>query len=52
VGKPFKVNGAQIKQWFAAMFDFVGVTDRYFARRCRCTKSPALTARKAKGNLP
>jgi hypothetical protein len=38
VGKPFKVNNTQIKQWFATVFDFVGVTDRYFARRCQ--KSP------------
>jgi hypothetical protein len=35
VGKRFIVNGAQIKQWAAAMYDFVDITDQYFVRRCQ-----------------
>ena len=35
VGKRFIVNYAQIKQWSAAMYDFVDVTDQYFVRRCQ-----------------
>jgi hypothetical protein len=34
VGKRFIVNNAQIREWSAAMYDFVDVTDRYFVRRC------------------
>jgi hypothetical protein len=35
VGKRFIVNSAQIKQWSAAMYDFVEITDQYFVRRCK-----------------
>lgn len=35
VGKRFIVNYAQIKQWSAAMYDFVDVTDQLFVRRCQ-----------------
>jgi hypothetical protein len=32
-GKRFIVNNTQLKQWLAAMYDFVEITDRFFARR-------------------
>jgi hypothetical protein len=35
VGKRFTVDDAQIKQWSDAMFDFVGITDQFFVRRCQ-----------------
>src|SRR6266487_4909296 len=34
VGSRFIVNSNHLKQWFAAMCDFVEVTDRYFLSRC------------------
>jgi hypothetical protein len=34
LGKRFIVNNTQLKQWLEVMFDFVEVTDRYFARGC------------------
>lgn len=34
VGSRFIVNANHLKQWFAAMCDFVEVTDRYFLSRC------------------
>lgn len=34
-GQRFIVNNAQIRQWVAAMYDFVGVTDQYFVQRCQ-----------------
>ena len=42
VGKRLIVNYAQIKQWSAAMYDFVDITDQYFVRRCQ--KSQKLLA--------
>jgi hypothetical protein len=35
VGKRFIVNNAQIKQWSAAMYDFVDITDQCFVRHCQ-----------------
>ncbi len=35
VGKRFIVNYAQIKQWLAATYDFVDITDQCFVRRCQ-----------------
>jgi hypothetical protein len=35
VGKRFIVSNAHIKEWFAAMYDFVEVTDQYFFQRCQ-----------------
>lgn len=40
VGKRFIVNNAQIKQWVAAMYDFVEVTDQYFVQRCQKSQKP------------
>jgi len=34
VGSRFIVNTNHLKEWFAAMYDFVEVTDRYFLSRC------------------
>jgi hypothetical protein len=34
VGSRFIVNANHLKQWFAAMCDFVEVNDRYFLSRC------------------
>ena len=39
LGKRFIVNNAQLRQWLETMFDFVEVTDRYFARLCQERKS-------------
>jgi len=36
-GKRFIINGEHLKQWGAAMYDFVDVTDRYFVNRCAKT---------------
>jgi len=62
VEKRFIVNGAQIKQWSAAMYDFVEITDRYFVWRCQrsqklllnadAPKARGVTATKVEGELP
>jgi hypothetical protein len=52
LGKRFIVSSARIKQWSAAMFNFVDITDQYFVRRCRCTKSRGSQPRKPKGKYP
>ena len=41
VGSRFIVNSNHLKEWSAAMYDFVEVTDRYFLNRCG-SSSPAL----------
>jgi hypothetical protein len=35
VGQRLSVKIPQIKQWTAAMYDFVDITDQYFVRRCQ-----------------
>jgi hypothetical protein len=40
VGKRFIVNNAQIKQWSAAMLDFVEITDQYFVHCCQKSRRP------------
>ena len=35
VEKRLSVDGAQLRQWSAAMYDFVEITDQYFVRRCQ-----------------
>jgi hypothetical protein len=49
VGKRFIVNGARIKQWGDAMYDFVDITDQYFVRRCQKSQKllPSADAPKA-----
>lgn len=35
VGKRLTIKSPQIKQWSAAIYDFVDITDQYFVRRCQ-----------------
>jgi hypothetical protein len=43
-GQRFIVNNAHIKEWSAAMYDFVEVTDQYFFRRCQKSQRLASNA--------
>jgi hypothetical protein len=40
VGQRFIVNNAHLRQWSAAMYDFVDVTDQYFVQRCQKSQNP------------
>lgn len=40
VGDRLIVGGTYFKQWFAAMYDFVQVTDLYFLQRCQRFSKP------------